>query len=404
MTAIQHLGGLTGGVNVPAGTSRYWALAAGIFITSIIETNASVVYRSGGTFSQLYAYIAANANTGNSTVKIRKDAANGNQTITVGSGVTGSVVDNTNTDTLSAGSKYAVAFNASASGGNLTPSSAGVTLAASSNSYTRLGTSLGGTANTINTFYSALCGGGLGGNTTEANAQFKNKNTATLQNLALNVTVNTSAAATVKTRKNGADGNQSITISSGATGTMEDNTNTDSISSGDLINTSINVTAVTALTITYIAVEYLSTASKSIMAANSGGASANQTNYTIPAGQNTTSTTEANAINQAQAAFTASFFESYVPANGVTASSTFRFRKNTANGNMNFSVGSGATGYFEDNTNTDSIAANDNFNYAVVAGATGTTMTIRNMGITIDYGGSSFVPAPYYYLKQVAGF
>ena len=66
-----------------------------------------------------------------------------------------------------------------------------------------------------------------------------------------------------------------------------------------------------------------------------------------------------------------------VSANTTTANSTIRTRKNaTTNGNMSVTIGSGATGIFEDTTNTDTSAAGDKWAYQCVSGATGTTLTV----------------------------
>ncbi len=407
MTAVLQLSGVTTGVSINASLSRYWALDSA-FLTNATETTAAIIYRSTGTLSNLYCYIVSNANTGNSTAKSRKDSANGNQSITIGSGVTGNLTDAVNTDTIAAGSKYACQFTASASGGALKPATAGSTLAASSDSVTRISTG-GGTDTSVNTTYYLVCiGGGGVANTTEANVQFKNKNTATLQNLAVNITANTASVATATSRKNTTAGNMTISIGSGVTGTLEDTSNTDSLTSGDLINFAFQSTVTTTITWGYIACDYLSTGSNSLMVSGASGgliANANTTSYFLPCGQNTMSATESDAQNQAQLAFTASNLEGYISANTVTATSTFRLRKNTADGNMNFTVASSTTGYFEDVTNTDSIAANDIFNYSLVTGATGTSLRNIFVGITAGYssGDTSIGGFNQYYSRFIGG-
>lgn len=72
-------------------------------------------------------------------------------------------------------------------------------------------------------------------------------------------------------------------------------------------------------------------------------------------------------------------------ANSVNTSTTFTFRKNAADGNMTFSVASGATGNFEDTSHTDRIASGDKTSLKTVPGTTGTfTMTANAFTFDAD--------------------
>lgn len=75
-----------------------------------------------------------------------------------------------------------------------------------------------------------------------------------------------------------------------------------------------------------------------------------------------------------------------VQTNTLTATTTITLRKNGADGANVLSIGSGATGTFEDTTNTDSFAAGDLCAVHVVAGATGTSILFGNIASTKDYG------------------
>ena len=61
-----------------------------------------------------------------------------------------------------------------------------------------------------------------------------------------------------------------------------------------------------------------------------------------------------------------------IVANSTTASSTILTRKNVANGTLTVTIGAGATGVFEDSTNSDTVAAGDEYSYRSVTGAGGT--------------------------------
>ena len=59
----------------------------------------------------------------------------------------------------------------------------------------------------------------------------------------------------------------------------------------------------------------------------------------------------------------------FVRANTIDSSSTFRFRKNVADGNQVATITALGTGAFEDTTNTDAVVAGDEVNYSLVTGA-----------------------------------
>ena len=58
----------------------------------------------------------------------------------------------------------------------------------------------------------------------------------------------------------------------------------------------------------------------------------------------------------------------HVYQNTVNGTSTVRVRKNNANGNSTISIGSSATGEFQDSSNSDTISAGDTLNYQTVGG------------------------------------
>lgn len=66
-----------------------------------------------------------------------------------------------------------------------------------------------------------------------------------------------------------------------------------------------------------------------------------------------------------------------VTANGVTAASTVRWRRQGVDGNQTITIPASTTGWFEDASNTDGVAATDAVDYKVTAGATGTTLAYR---------------------------
>lgn len=104
---------------------------------------------------------------------------------------------------------------------------------------------------------------------------------------------------------------------------------------------------------------------------NTVGAGA--TNFTIPrqGSQNWTSPENTRQITT-RFAGVFSLLNTHISANATTGASTFSFRKNTAAGNETVSIGSAATGDFEDTSNTDTVAAADILGYQMVNGGGGT--------------------------------
>src|SRR3990167_7824688 len=71
------------------------------------EVSRQITYRTAGMLKQLYVNVPANTATANSTVRVRKNGANGNQLVTIPSATTGVFEDNVNTDAVAAGDEVA---------------------------------------------------------------------------------------------------------------------------------------------------------------------------------------------------------------------------------------------------------------------------------------------------------
>jgi hypothetical protein len=70
-------------------------------------------------------------------------------------------------------------------------------------------------------------------------------------------------------------------------------------------------------------------------------------------------------------------------SNSRTTTTTYRFRKNGANGTLNVAFGSTASGTVQDTTNSDAVVAGDFVNYAIVNG-TG-TLGVFPVFISVEY-------------------
>ncbi len=85
-----------------------------------------------------------------------------------------------------------------------------------------------------------------------------------------------------------------------------------------------------------------------------------------------------------------------VITNGTSGSSTVRVRKNGDNGNQLVTIDAGATGEFEDTSNTDAFGVGDKACLQITAGAGG-ALDISVITIVVDTGGASSV------VKYVSG-
>lgn len=223
---------------------------------------------------------------------------------------------------------------------------------------------------------------GEGSATAEARAQIRIRDSYTWTNLGLTVNANAgTGTSTVKSRVNGADGNQAISISAGATGDFEDTTHSDSLADGDLV--AVQIAAAGGGNLTIDSVSSLVTHSGDVaieiaaapLASGSGGSglvlngatSWNALHGPLVGASGAESLSQVTCRN----ATTLSRLRAYVSVNSASGTSTVKLRKNGADGNQAVSITTGATGEFEDTSNSDSLVAGDEACYQFTAGGSG---------------------------------
>jgi len=394
---------------IAAGATTY--VPAGIAPFAQLQTE-SLVQRTmftAGTWSDAWMRVITNDRTGNSTLKSRKNAGAGNQVLTIGAAATGEFHDNSNTDTIASGDEINWEFVMSSGGTILaaqvvsslyTPSS-GVLSAWLNNSGQTVA------LNGVTRFYAFTGPTGTDNPSqqTESESQYSARVAGTWSGLFINVSLNAKGGNSVfRSRVNGANGNQIITIGSGVTGLLQDTTNSDSIVSGDEINYALAYFADgNNFRQRLMGSEF--TAGVNVNAGAADVAETQALNLTYYFGGGTLdiqggarSTTESNMRTQLNAAVVLTFLSVYVRANTITGNTSFTVRKNGAAGNNTFNVGSGATGYFEDATNSDSFTATDEFTYQVVTPNGGTSILFNNMAVVMT------APAAGRTTKNTRGF
>lgn len=381
-----------GGVAVAQGTTRFSGIGdSSPFGNSLAttETNVQSVYRTAGTLTLLYIRVSANTLTTTLTIQTRKNAGNGNLVVSIATTLTGEFEDTTNSDSISAGDKLNYTLVAPAGTGSVTIRNFSTVFEATSNtvkvlSTTYAGIALGAVSTTV---FLELAGSEASFYTgTEADVKYKIETAGTLSNLFINATANTKPSATTfNTRINAVDGNLTVSITANTSGFFEDTTHSDTISVTNLVNYKlVTGTGTGSITLGTFGCNLSTTSSRfHIMIQNSSQDTANisTTTYYAPGGSLITNATESIKQSKARIPFTAAFLFVNIKTNGITAASTFTFRKNAGNGNLTVSVASTLTGVFEDSTHTDSVASTDEINYLLVTGGTGTNIATLSIGI-----------------------
>lgn len=183
----------------------------------------------------------------------------------------------------------------------------------------------------------------------------------------------TGTGRVIRFRKNGANGNQSVSPTNTTAGLFEDSTNSDAVTTADLIDFSVTTSTGSPVIRTLRTVFTATSNHACFYMTTGGGLTVNFDSATrfisfggVTAGA--AQTTEANAQSLVRVGGTLQNFQCVVNNNGRTTATTFKTRINGADGTCTVSVSAGATGLFEDTTHTDTVAAGDLLGYAVVAG------------------------------------
>lgn len=232
-------------------------------------------------------------------------------------------------------------------------------------------------------------------NSTEANMQVPIRTAGTLSKLYVEVSSNTAVLAnTFRTRINGGNGAQSVSITAGTTGLFEDTVNSDTISAGDLVNyqLTVNDSANTLRQASTIFTANSNTVKKHVAGNVAGQKVTNNggRDHYVLAGVLRQETTEATTQFTCRSAGTLKNLFVYLSANSKTATSTFGTRIEGADGNLTISIAGAATGMFEDTTNSDTISSGNRINYSMLHGASAGSVTYRQMGVEFESTASEF--------------
>lgn len=374
--------GVADGNALGAASTRYVALSGGQ-VTSATEADLQTLVRDTLTLDNLFVRITANATTATSTVRSRKNAANGAQSVSIGSGATGVFEDTTNSDSLVSGDLV----NAQAvvgAGGSLTYSIIGFQLTHTTDNVPLfVSTSAFTQANALTRY--RTFSGYSGPDATESKAQLTMRVASTLSRLICYVSANSivGGSTTFQTRINAANGAQSVSIGAGATGRFEDTVNTDAVLAGDEVNYT-SVTGGTSGTLTIVLNQVKSAAAgRNLGAAYTLGAAFSSDLYAVADGYIAGNATESNTQRTCRFAFTARNMCVNVSAHGLSGGVNVYLRQNGANSALTVSIAESTTGIFEDTTNTVSVALADTYNYFLDHGGGAGSITCTVIGFEL---------------------
>lgn len=223
-------------------------------------------------------------------------------------------------------------------------------------------------------FLGGFGGAGMGNTAAEASGAIPWPEAGTFSKLTMTVLANAITGAYNKNtrfRKNAANGNQVVTATLGTLGVVTDNSNTDAVVAGDRVGQQIQAGSGTGpgnVTYTTQGCTYVSGSSPALCVAMLGSGADVSTNlnngetritppwgslrwYALP---DPVQVLDIRGYSPVLSALTVS-----VSANSLTASTTVRSWINAAFGNQTLTVGTGATGFFQDLSNTDYVKSGD---------------------------------------------
>lgn len=356
------------------------------------EANQQILARDSYTLSDLFIRLTANDLNGTTTVKSRVGGADGNQVVSIDAAATGAFTDDVNSDSLVSGNLFCTEIVTAGSSGSITYTIISYILSTASNTTPILATTGKFFAKSFPTQH-PIIGGEAYASTSHAETycRYLFRVSAALTNLRIYVSENTAdGTASVKTRVDLGDGNQALSIGAGATGAFEDTTHTDDISIGENVNYKLVIVSSASIEGVNMRSFQLksNSAGQQCCVATPAGTFINEglTVYQtiIGSGEITPPATETNVKATARAIFTAKNMYVSVGLNMLDGTTTFRIRKNGADGNLVASVGADATGQFEDLVNSDGFIATDELNWKIVTGSGGVIIQVDIIGFELE--------------------
>lgn len=357
------------------------------------ELNAKML-SAGGTYSMMSIFVSANGGN-TATLTSRVNGANGNQTISIGSGATGWFQDTTHSDTVVDGDLVNMKL---VTGSGITYKGCATMMfsvaGSGATTYLGQGVEMMGTNFTTGNQNNYLGGIATIFPSPVVAAQITTRAAGTYSKLSVLGNTNGQVPHT-RLLKNTVAGNLDIAEGAGSSGVLQtDTTHTDTVSSGDTISLLTSTTGTSRWA--QISVRFVSSDSKFEIVRAAGPSNVGSGTHFLPifgADVAVQETTEANANAKAPTVASITKLRLMVGSNALSGGSqVFTLRKNGADGNNTVTVPVTTTGLFEDTTHTDAIAAGDLVCVKCV-GSNSSGSSQFTMALLVDQAAAAFVTA-----------
>lgn len=354
------------------------------------ETLARVKLGVAGTVSKLSILVADTGGVGR-IFKTRVNGADGNLIVTIPDSSTGLFAQDTPSNTDSVAATDLVCFKNVVTSGGHKPPWAKVLFSATGGhggvygGYVDSGI---GTAASTTYYFTPIARIHIG--TTEANAQVTARAAGILKGIGIFASTARTTDTILKTRINGADGAQSLTITASVNNTAYfNNSNSDTISDGTqwcfaLVNGTGSSTP--DWRTPYVCFDNSSSgvAKNDLFANDNSRASytAAGPKYYVINGRFQAAANQANAKIKHDFPVTTSRYRMYVSANSLAADATLTVQKNGTDATQTLTITAGLANHlFEDSSHTDAFGATDDINIKIIGGTSG-VITPEWTGIT----------------------
>jgi len=351
------------------------------------EALAEIKCRNAGTASELHAQVLTNGRASANTVTLRKNNADTALTLSITAATTGLFSDTGESVSIADGDDYCIKVVNNDSTGTFTFKDIAMVYEPSSGSAVQMGccTDFSYSASSLQlTFYLSFPGVYFGNQFTESNIQSECFVATTFSDLQVYIAVNDrSNNSSMVFRDNGADGNQSVTITGSTTGKFEDTSNSDVLSVGDKYNLKlVRASGSSGQSVEVSSFSMLLTTNGTgfpILANGFGASLSTGTEYSPVFYYSDNFSTESDAEYYVPFGVDTEDLSGFVQSNSSTTTTTVQFRVDGSNVNQSFSVSAASTGRFTDASNTDTI--NSGSSCTVSIGGMDAAYFMRDLGI-----------------------
>lgn len=359
---------------VGAGNTRYGSIVGLIQPNQTSEVTVQTPLDFYYSISKASCYISANATTSASTLDIRVNAVSTSLSISITAGTTGRFEDTVHSVSGHPRDKINCRF-VNGGGGSFTVKELSTLMQEIDTPavirkvlYGNRGPNGGISLAANDTQYFSIMQG-VSGNTSATESleyAYLRLTTATFSNLSAYIKTNTlSITGTIRFRVNGADGNQSLSITASTTGLFVDSTNQDSSGIGDTVNHKWTAGAGTgSASVSFVTVLCSPATNFSITGVFYSQSTAwqNSNSQYKAFDTDTVSSTESDVQQRIRTAGRFSYLEVDLITNNNTNPFSTIFRVNGVDTNLRVSYPASTTGYFTDLNNSAFVAVGDNVN------------------------------------------